>query len=384
MKILFLTLFFTSCSFFIKSIDGQEEKVFLKEKKPVLYCDYQGHSVFSKNLKAAEIFRSLIDREVNLNFLEKSIMWSLAQMSFAPHQASPSSRLQILLRWDNKIHYYDFNSGDLPYLYGLYELGRIGKTKELYSLAKLLDRKFPKKIAIGKDFAQFLNNHSGQLQSPYFKNHFFKADEPLRYGETLERFSFVDIIKLNKRTKVNGRNNLIKQQSFQCSEDLNNNIIYSSPFDAHTFSISDKNGNFFLASSSSNFKAISPYKKTYLIQAGPGLASSFCFKNEGNINEAFISSSSRSPNEILRTFISKNQTDDHHDIEKTLILPRKLTLENPNRVLIESNELRNPKGPPHYYYPQIGEILAYLKTPHFQGYIKDPRTKEELVCPSRK
>ena len=109
--LIFILLLLQGCTLFIGET---KDDIFSKndispQKVPdQLFCpEKQTFSLISENEKSSENFKRFlkkIDRKYNLTFIEKVVLWSLAQFNIRPDNASPHAKLQYLLEYLLAVH----------------------------------------------------------------------------------------------------------------------------------------------------------------------------------------------------------------------------------------------------------------------------------------
>lgn len=119
--ILFLTLFLTySCSFFIKYSSAEFNKKEIKLKnsssnyiltnnRPIFFLSYESNATLKQILE--------LTHSHSYNLLENFYLWAIVQLHTRPDMASPSARLQVVLRKNKQYFCFDFRPNDLFHLY---------------------------------------------------------------------------------------------------------------------------------------------------------------------------------------------------------------------------------------------------------------------------
>jgi hypothetical protein len=418
-----LVLFSFSCTTFVERLT--EDKTPLKPlKKKASFCraDVKKLSVLGRDKGGVKIFEKLLSSlppERRLNKTEKIVVWSLIQMNLRPDLATPSARFQILLNSGKGVQYWDFKDATLardfpklaPPITFLYGLETILKTysprSSLRSLARLIDSYLSKKIPISAELAYFIGaNKEKLLEDKVFVKSYFKAREQLRFGETLRKLSFSNIIsnyyKFKKQAspEIEVSNELYKlnipspkKEEAYCNVDLNKyktNNYEISPDNRdrhHPFGLRFDKKSFFLgitSIASSNFK---PLFGTYLINSSQDTTNApLCYRETKEGVHAYLSFKGRDPGQYLYNLFQFNiqSTSVAKELDQFLDHPRHLVLKKPIRVLYESDrgnkeslDIFLRKDVPVYHSSGLGEVWLY--TPK-NGFILDKRGRAHLSC----
>jgi len=376
MKILFLFLL-SSCSFFIESIEKTPKINLSKKVKKPLYCINEKISLYTENSHSKTIFKEILEKYQSKSFIEKSLLWTTFQFYYTPESFSPNSRLQILLKINGSIEYYDFSKTSYPALSGLNYLTQLYTKNNLSSMLNLIEKELPKRIPVNSKFADLLSRN----KSKNFDKVFYKAEETLKEGETFPKRSLSKSLNRLKSTKAYEKASTVKNKGYICSSDINSPIIYPNNIHNQVIGLSDDRDNFFIASASLDSKNIKISDGGYIIHGDPGKQSTLCYKNEDDKTTAIVSFKERSPQQILLNLI-ESLPDDYGplEIDKTLRQPRKMVLPLPNRVIVEE---KISSKIPQFHTTSLGRLLIYHKSSHspFSGFINDPRSGIELECP---
>lgn len=377
MKLLFVFLFlFSSCSFFIDSIENTPKiKQQVKAKKN-LYCINEKQSLYADNPISKLIFKNILKKNTHLNFIEKSLLWAIFQFYNSPQSFSPSARLQVIVKWNGTFKYYDFATGQNPALSGIQSLIKKYSKKRFLSLLSIIEKDLPKRIPVNSDLANFLNKNKSQKLGKVF----YKANETLKKGETFPKVSLISTLtKLTTNTVLN-ESPTITHKGNNCSPDVEKSSVYSQGLNNQVIGISDDKDNFFIASASLDTSDIKVRHKGRIILGAPGRPSSFCILNGPHKTTAIVSFKERSPGQILLRFLEKLPNDfGPLEIDKALHLPRSMYLQFPDRLLVEE-KIFTPI--PQYHTTSLGRLLIYHNSSQssFSGFINDPRSDNELKC----
>lgn len=365
------------------------------------------------------IFKDFLRKAPPLTKLEKLVTWSLFQMNIRPDLATPSSRFQILTNTKKGIQYWDFKDSalemDIPkgsppmtFIYGLETLLRTyGSKQSLRSLAWQLDTHLPLKVPVSADFAGFIDKHKKTLiQNPIFRKAFFKADEQIRYGESLPKLSYTKLIKkyyqFKSRVEVelSTSNELFsydlpgeKNKSALCNVDIqeyskSNYNISSLTFDRnHPFGLKFSDGQFFLGVTSITTVNFRPLLNTFLVETTQGPTSaSLCYIPSDKGPTAYISFKGRDPAQhLFNLFQYKiHGSSSAEELDQFIKYPRHIILKNPIRILYESDRASDKdlgrfirQDIPVYHSQSLGEVWLYSPK---SGFVVDKRGKAFLSC----
>lgn len=209
-SLILLLSFLTGCSYFSKKFESLTQKpiekaAYISNNKN--YCPANSKIQYiSEDEYSLKFYKSLhpsLFENQNLSFIEKSLMFSLLEMSRRPDEASPYSRLQVYLKLNGKTYYYDFRPKKLeddtkmPFLKGLdYLAQKFAPHKSLLSLATQLDTIIPQGIGVSLEFETFLKeNRKDLVKNDDLMKRFFKGDEIITRFETFDRIQYKSIIE---------------------------------------------------------------------------------------------------------------------------------------------------------------------------------------------
>lgn len=115
--LIFLIMLLTGCSILSQKIDSLENqpntnsviKLEGASQNKKLYCFENNYEQYYLEDEVTQKFytQNFINKNKNLNFLQKSILLAIYEMQRRPDISGPYSRLQIYLRLD-KDYYFDF------------------------------------------------------------------------------------------------------------------------------------------------------------------------------------------------------------------------------------------------------------------------------------
>lgn len=406
MKFFFLLLvvpMLSSCSYFTRKFESLTQKT--KEKsttisKKINYCPvsskFQYISEDENSLKFYKNLHPLLFENKKLSFIEKSIMFSLLEMSRRPDEASPYSRLQVYLKQNGKTYYYDFRPKKLAddtkmsFLKGLdYLTQKFVTQRSLLSMATQLDSIIPLNISVSLDFENFLkNNRQDLVGNDELTKRFFKGDEIITRYETFDRIKYKSIVEqylkgfsknsdyefekdgltANTSVKENYETNCNYDLSKETS--LREEIMGADQNKTHYIALSE-NENFFLAVSSTTL--LRPFKTTpkmgYFIKSRPAIFPLPICEFKGKNQEIVLfSSEGRNPVQHLQHLEAYeiDQIDSAFTLNELLGFSRHLFLTNPDRILYESKRGRKAQldfflemNFPIYHVENLGNIFGH-------------------------
>jgi hypothetical protein len=405
----------SSCSLFIQNFEGdilEENNV-----KPLSLSTKTTCEIIDKNIlisenmpaqKSFNLFLKEIGSKKAFKFVDKAVLWSLLQMNLRPDLSSPTAKLQVLIKINDKFDYlnsYAETKSKYPYLNGLnHLLKKYNSRYSLNQLATILDFHFKKTLFVSKEFQLFLEEHKKDiLLNPISKKNFVRGDETLKENERIPRLNFSKTVRLinKKKNSVNSFLFTYKNQSKltpKCNFDMslyNDSLflINDTPVKSHIFGFkNDKNT--FMAVSSQRLNKLSLIGNTIL------------FKGESNIRSASICSFEHENSKRLLWLISTNSRDpgQHlfhlmqygldniksvNELNSMLMFSRHQFLKNPVRLIIESrrssetqlNELLK-LNIPIYNAKKLGKVWGYYQDKNKSTFVLDDRRKGHLECSS--
>lgn len=314
----------------------------------------------------------------NLKFDELAALWTLLQINSSPHSTPPNARLQIFISRNKNLEYFDFNQYDI-----FTSLNSLLEKKNLKFLAKQLDKKFKNRIFIDETLEIFLTRNSSAINSPVF----FKGDQLLKAGESIPIIQFEKLIRNYPLKKVNS---LPKGHQFQYSKKIScnfdpglyeNNIFLIKPqnqIQRNIFGLA-VNNQIFLAVTSSIPNLPLAFNKMPIIPSlkNPPPAPWCKLKKTSTV---FYSTEGRDPAQhlanLLGRFEKKQDLFDKESLSALLAKPRKLTLLNPERLLIEDSHSSTEQSVPLYKVLKLGNISGL----HKGEFFIDNRNETEVLC----
>lgn len=412
-----------SCSFFIESYDEnfvKNDKIKPIDQTAITYCKKPSSRIYINDNEASQkmfsLFMSNLERKRVLSYIDKVVLWSLLQMNLRPDLSSPSAKLQVLLKINNKEYYYNSYSlkkKTFPYLNLLsYLLKKFGSQYNLSELATIYDREIPRNMKVSKSLAAFLKENQQKLAKiPLFKKSYIRGDETLKEKEGLPFFSVKKTIsdyqksKKKSRYKITSRrfSNFGKETNFvpKCNFDMNLYkdslfLISKKEIKAHTFGFKDKK-NVFMGVSSQRIQNYSPLNKTLAFQGNSNVRSaSLCsYQKKSVLGQTLwlVSSNSRDPGQHLYNMQEYElaKVSRISELDTILRFSRHLFLKNPVRLAIESR--RSEKSQiqellkldiPLYNAKNLGNVWGFYSNANTRkeegSFLNDSRRQGSLLC----
>lgn len=404
-SLLLLLSTLSSCSYLTNKFESITQKSkdktsFISNKKN--YCPVNSKIQYiSEDEYSLKFYKSLhpgLFENKNLSFMEKSIMFSLLEMSRRPDEASPYSRLQVYLKQNGKTYYYDFRPKNLeddtkmPFLKGLdFLTQKFTPQRSLLSVATQLDSIIPQGIGVSLEFENFLkDNRKDLVKNDELTNQFFKGDEIITKYETFNRISYKTIIEqylngfsknadyefekngltANKSAKENYETNCNYDLSKETS--LRDEILSSDQKKSHYIALSEGEDFFLAVSSTTLFR---PFKTTpkmgYFMKSRPAaFPLPICEFKGKNQEIVLFSSEGRNPIQHLQHLEAYqiDQVDSAFTLNELLGFSRHLFLSNPDRILYESKRGRKAQldfflemNFPIYHVDNLGNIFGHAR-----------------------
>lgn len=416
-RLIVLVLLFSSCSFFVKSIDTPviNEKDY-RSKIPTIptYCpldqDYR-FQLIGSNAPAQDAYHALMsDPEIKrLDNLDHFAIWSLLQISIRPDQSSPTSRLQVLIQQQNKSHYFDFFSEvpdeQFPYLYGIeWVLNKFGKKTRLETYSQIIQKHLKKSLKVSNNLEFFLESNAEALKkSPELSKHFVRGSEVLKETESIPEMNYELLLKHYRKVEkaqkiiVNTSLNTFNSQSGgrgSCNYDFNlyNNSIFlidSVIPDVNLFGLIDRNFSF-MSSSSQKLDQLTSLLGLPIFKGISRIRSSAVCVIENDYGKIWtFSNKSRDPGQhlfqLMRYGLTKAKSVD--DVDRLIRHSRYLFLYEPTRLIIESGRSQSSQIEnllklkiPIYNAEKLGNIWAYTSLDSSPRFVIDDRNSGTFLC----
>lgn len=419
----FLPLFFlfTSCQFFLSSIE-EDDKILLKSPSEKVvkktYCKNQKKShrfTLISNQKSSQLsFIKFLKKHSKLNLYESMAAYTLLQMNLRPDLSAPTARVQFITMNAGKEKFYDIYSKDqdaLPLFNGIEKLLEIGKSKlTIRKLINLLrNSPFLNNLEVDAEFSRFLNeNKKNIMKNQDFSKLYIRGDESLKTNEKIPIANSGNIYTKYLRSKKN-TNYLLNTKLFKYSKskkletkcnydmglyDLSVFLIHENFINSNIFGISDRKGNSIMAHTSQDISTIEPLEDTMFFKGSSNARTpAFCtFQNKLTKNILWLTSSkSRDPGQHLYHLLEYGLVDTNNieRLDSMLKFSRHLFLTNPLRLLFESD--RGTKKQleellklnfPIYNARSLGKIWGQFYSNKFsqQEFIIDDRSIGSISC----
>lgn len=399
------------------NLDEKSDKIFIKDNEEPSFCSinqYSKNSVIGNNKYVNSLFLDLLNNDNDfkkLTFIERAVALSLIQTNVRPDASSPSAQLQSMIKFNGEVSYLYITSkeGGAPFYSGLEKLLKKFKSrKSLLSIAKLMNKKIISSLPIDRDFSNFLKSNKAKLATiKKYKSAYFKADQIIQTGESVSKIDFEKVVRDYKKVKSQNisTDHLFKikaNNKISCNFDsriYSNSIFLLSPdlkLSKNPFGLQDKDGNVFLATTDLVTQINKTESKHALFKAKSyQRPTAFCsIKNSIGHELILASFKGRDPGQFLYSLINKNIESEKslYEIEELLKSPRSLFLQNPKRLLLESNRASSSKvksllkkNMPIYHVKSIGEVWLHTNfkiddNTYNSGFVHDPRNKGVLAC----
>lgn len=408
------TIIISSCANFINQIDdgllSQKSIPYKKQLNKKTYCEEEtDFSLISDGKKSQNVFNKFVAK-YDFSYADRIVLWAFVQMNLRPDLTSPSSKLQALIKYNGREHYYHFFSKEkqsYPLLNGLeYILSQYRGRYKLIELAKIFDTKYPNQFFVSSDFAKFLEENINKiLANNSLKRYYSRAEEPLRENERIFKQKITPFIRKYLRTKRKikyvksdylfeyKRNNLI---SAKCNYDMslynssiyliNDNFITSNMFGLR------KKDNLFLSTTTQR-PVIESLDNSIFFKSSHSTETaamcSFTSQLSKDKNIWLISSNSRDPGQHLYHLIEYglHEINSIDKLDSMLKFSRHLFLKNPVRLILESERSSEAQleqllklNMPIYNSDKLGKVWGYLKVKNKQNFIVDNRRIGSLSC----
>lgn len=411
-----LLIFLSSCSYLINKIETplvRTTQESLETASRLTYCPLDKQFKFQltgSDAKSQAIYQELLKTNgSNLDFIDHFILWNLLQFSIRPDQSSPTSRLQVLMEFEGKSHYFDFFSEEpkdqYPFLFGLEWISsKFGKKNPLEYYASFIHKNFGNKFKINKEFELFLTKNLNSLKdneelSPLY----FRGTDVLKENETSPVVDYLRLVQLYRQSKKSQKilvnTTLVpfvteKGAKGKCNYDFNlyNNSIYLIdkvlPV-GNIYGLSMGRSSF-LSSSGQKLETVESLHGTSLFKGESKVRSSAVCMIENDDSKIWtFSNQSRDPGQHLFQLVRYGLASSHQtsEVDKLIRHSRYLFLSDPTRLIIESkrsskeqieNLLKFPL--PIYNADKLGNIWAFTQFPEGSRFIIDDRNPGSFSC----
>ena len=277
-------LFNLSCSSYIQMMRLPSPLKAPPSPRPPQYCSQKqnlqmahrsalANNIFLKHLKK-------IEKKHLLSFYDKATLFLFYQMLLRPEATHPSSRLQMIYGYQDKIFYKDSHAlpGKKKMFWKTLEalLRENQNQRSLLQLAALADRFFPKNIFVTQELSQFIQDHESLLKKdPSLANIFFKVEEPLRPGESFPSFSLSRLVPSSSLSQASPPSPLGAQDFPPCphSQQTNSSFFPSKGISTNAFALYERQGYFLVATTSTQVpkdsQKLPPFPRPKLFPPSP-------------------------------------------------------------------------------------------------------------------
>ena len=426
--LIFLIMLLTGCSILSQKIDSLENqpntysviKLEGASQNKKLYCFENNYEQYYLEDEVTQKFytQNFINKNKNLNFIQKSILLAIYEMLRRPDISGPYSRLQIYLRLD-KDYYFDFRPSDLsesnsmPYLYGLEKIHDTFVKKEKFkNFIKLFNSNLSNNLPVSSEFEIFLRNHKNEiLKNENLINIFTKGDETLTKHESFQPSNITNILNeyykknLNKEALYSAdKNRLIPSKNndkllcnFDLSIEINKDDIFNyDKKDTHPFALKEGDKLFIAIASTLSDKSLRTLPDSYFFinKPSPTPVPLCSYVNE-KMNLIAFSTLNRDPSQHLKHLFQYEifNSESFPTLTEYLNFPRHLFLSSPERILYESKKGRKSQleyllsmNFPIYHVDSLGNIFGFAsfknnkKNSSFNSLFIDERNNFKLWC----
>jgi hypothetical protein len=415
MKTSLLLLLLVGCTSVFKKLDIDTPRSLKKAPlsiTPVTMCggpSLKSAQLIGTNPTIQRGFKDFLKniQPIELDFKEQIVVWTLLQMNVRPDLATPTSRLQFLMKESNQTSYHDYTGDDTqsyPFIQALEELLRNHpRKKNLRWYAELLDRHFRSEVVVGISFEKRLLNLKDDIATnATLRKYYFRGDDTLKESERIAKINFSRLIgavqkspgRAKKSSELSDYRKTPKLK-LSCNYDFklyDESIFLIGPDESpgHIFGASLGRGAF-LAVASQTIEALEPlFEEPVFKGKGNSRSAALCtIQNDGQ--EIWLSShNSRDPGQhiyhLFKYGIINAKTP--ADIDSLLRHSRHIFLSDPLRLVIESSRSK-PKqiqdllklNVPIYNAEAMGNIWAWSNFNNEGGrFYLDDRNPGALFC----
>ncbi len=415
MKTSLLLLLLVGCTSVLKKLDIDTPRSLKKAPlsiTPVTMCggpSLKSAQLIGTNPVIQRGFKDLLKNilPLELDFKEQVVIWSLMQMNVRPDLATPTSRLQLLFKENNKTTYLDFAGEDTnsyPYVKALDELlHNHPRKKDLIWYAGLIDKNAKSQVVVGTSFEKRLLTLKDEIATnPTMRKYFFRGDDTLKESERIAKINFSHLIQSIKRQPIRANRNSslndyrkTPKLKVSCNYDFklyDESIFLIGPDESpgHIFGASLGNQAFLAVASQNVEKVESLFEEPVFRGKGNTRSAALCtIFNEGH--EIWLSShNSRDPGQHIYHLFKYGigSAKKPEDIDTLLRHSRHIFLSDPLRLVIESSRSK-PKqiqdllklNVPIYNAEAIGNIWAWSNFNNEGGrFYLDDRNPGALFC----
>lgn len=412
----FSFLILSSCQQLSRWLDLTPTEEFNSFVKTGQYCEgpTEFQIIGSNPLANNQFVNEIIKKNKSFDLYTLAAMLSLYQMDIRPEQSGPSSRIQFFIYDGKKWIYRDFNNSitqqknqnNFPFMAGLKWLASKSPEKELNKIAQRFDQISPKYIFVGPVFAKWLDKNKDQfLESDSFREHFFKGDQVVVYGESIQSLNHTKIVQ--SFAPMQDQINVFTDLPFS-QQSKDKSVSYSCNFDpkiyqemillnedprninANVFGFKFKSGEIFIGISMQKNPQINQKTDQFLLASdNPIRPVPFCFVETKNNKLAIMGNGGIDPAQHIMQLIDLglDQVQTAKEYEQRLMQARTLFLVKPARMAVETKLISNERLAelhhfqlPLYHSDALGEIWTWLSLPNQSTFIADPRYERGIQC----
>lgn len=367
----------------------------------------------SNPLANKQFVNEIVKEDSKVNFYTLATELSLFQMDIRPEQSGPYSRFQFIIYDGKNFIYKDFHrkrnsnpKDTTPFIDGLRWLASQSPSKNLTRVAKELDKKIPNYIFVGPVFASWLSQNKDQfLDNELFREHFFKGDQVVVYGESIQSLNHEKIAKTFTNSKEKAvvfeelpfkSDKSAANETVSCNFDqkLYKEMILSKEdpksINANVFGFKMKNGATFIGITMINNPSVSELSDQFLLQAEHSLRPvPVCIYSSKNNQMVFMANAGIDPAQHVTQLLelSLDNVKDLPELEQRMAQARTLFLVKPARMAVETKLITQDQLSqlhhyqlPIYHSDRLAEIWSWFKSKNDIGFLADPRYERGLVC----
>lgn len=410
---LLLNLLFSGCANYLYQVDEKKwDKNLIIVENPPLCEEFKSRfNFFGENKDSVKVINDLINKKFpNLSLEEVAVFWAFLQLKVRPDLFNPMSRFQIFMVKNGKPTYFDFSSKNkeaTPLLYGLESFLKKYSQTNLRKLSRMLLEFEGIQIPIGDGFSEFIQSKKSELKSnPVLYRNYFKAGLELRRGESLPALSYSNMLytlyKIRDDKEYISNSLLFSGNqagyTYACNFDLNlyKKGIYLISQQPHpegwTIGLSDRRGNHIFMVAGNTIGKVEPIGESYFIQPGPSNLTTpkkFCFLKGPKNKVTILSTKGRDPAQHLYHIMNYEilSSDNLKEAQEYVNFPRHLFLQNPNRMLYESekgspDQLSNflELDFPLYHKQDLGLVYGHADIQGKRSFLLDHRGTGVVSC----
>lgn len=412
--ILFLIVFFSSCSLIKKRINENLSDKSITNLSRQLSCTITNNHelhILSENENAAELAKNYLLKQ-NFSFTEELAFTILLHAQLRPDLVGPHSRIQILLSEnDNLKNFHLIQENEFPYEYNLFitleNILRLNpQNRNLKTIIRLV-RDLPLKLTVDKGLNNFLERNIIDIRnSENLSSNFTKGQQVLQKGESLPRFDLLPTYTAysgKKNLKITNNNHLFdlslknEEMMGRCNFDgkLYENesyIIHKSPIkNSIAIALSRGKNKFALINIHQKIKLplLSLNQSSHFQVLPDAEPASICILKSAKSSFFLLSNKGRDPSQLLFQLVLKtfNEKRPGYNLASTIGQARSQKLFLPERIIFESNKDEsdeliklNKLNIPLYHAENLGQIWGLESNAKSFHYYIDERSSGQLSC----